>query len=72
MGQIIIYIFRACVSILWELGGRTEEGYMIANVMIFCIVWPLFTIRLIWLVLKQKRMINVLRSESQLLSDKIF
>jgi hypothetical protein len=63
MEQIITYIFHACVIFLLWLGELTGLGYYGINVLIFCVIWPLFTLWLIWLVIKQRNEIKKLKAE---------
>ncbi len=63
MEQLIYYIFGACVTILLWLGNLTGLGYMGINVLIFCVIWPIFTVWLIWLVFKQRKVIRELRTD---------
>ena len=62
MQQIVNYIFHLCVVFLFWLGELTGLGYYGINVLIFCVIWPLFTIWLIWLVLKQRKEIKKLKA----------
>ena len=62
MEQLITFIFRACVNFLLWLGNLTGLGYMGINVLIFCVIWPIFTVWLIWLVFKQRKGIQELRN----------
>lgn len=54
-------IFRLCVVLLIELAKLLGITYEAVNVWVFCVIWPLFTLLLIYLVLRQRRTIRRLR-----------
>jgi Flp pilus assembly protein TadB len=53
-------IFDLCVSLLVWLAGLLGITYKAVNVWIFVIIWPIFTLRLIWIVFRQRRQIKQL------------
>jgi len=65
MEQLVTFIFQACVTLLYRLADLTGLGYMGVNVLIFCVIWPIFTIWLIWLVLKQRKELIKLKSHAE-------
>jgi hypothetical protein len=54
-------IFDLCVVFLLWLGRVTGTTYKQINVLIFCILWPLFTLGLMVLCGYQRRVIRQLR-----------
>ena len=44
-------IFNACVILLNWIAASLGTTYIIVNVWIFCIIWPLYTIAITWLAL---------------------
>ena len=62
-GNWIDRVFDWCVE--WLLAGAATLGisYNAINVLIFCVLWPLFTLWLIWLVIYQRAKIRRLMSK---------
>ncbi len=54
-------IFDYCVSLLIEIGKLTHLTYKEVNVLIFCIIWPLFTLLLLLIIIKQANKIKKLQ-----------
>ena len=54
-------IFRLCVGLLVWLAAMTGTTYNEINVIIFCVIWPLFTLGLVALCLVQRAQIRRLR-----------
>jgi hypothetical protein len=48
MEEILIYVFKVCVLWLLWLSGMLGISYAAINVIIFCVLWPLLTVWLIW------------------------
>jgi hypothetical protein len=69
MEEIIRYTFHVCVLFLIWLGDLTGLGYYGINVLIFCVIWPIFTLWLIWVVFKQRKEIKKLKSENQVRAE---
>lgn len=65
MEQLVTFIFQACVTLLYWLADLTGLGYKGINVLIFCVIWPIFTIWLIRLVLKQRKELKQLKSHTE-------
>ena len=59
------YVFDLCAMFLRWLAGLLGTTYEAVNVWIFCVIWPIFTIVLIWMVLRQRRQIKELRAYGQ-------
>lgn len=55
-------VFQWCVDLLVWLAGVTGTTYKEINVIIFCVIWPLFTVGLIALCVVQRAQIRKLRS----------
>lgn len=51
----MVYLFDLCVVLLVYLADITGTTYKQINVIIFCIIWPLFTLALIWAVWHYRR-----------------
>jgi hypothetical protein len=56
-------IFDLCVVLLIWAARVTGTTYKQINVLIFCIVWPLFTVALMALCWRQRRIIRDYRRE---------
>ncbi len=54
-------IFDYCISLLIEIGKLTHLSYKEVNVLIFCIIWPLFTLVLLLIIIKQSIKIKNLK-----------
>ena len=54
-------IFSACVLLLIDLAKATGLTYKEINVIIFCILWPIFTLYLILMLLRQRDEIKKLK-----------
>ena len=61
MNNLINNIFDWCVRFLVWLAGIFGLTYKAVNVIIFCFLWPLFTLLLVWYILKLKRELNAYR-----------
>ncbi len=48
-------IFNLCVAALVWLADLLGLSYQAINVFIFVVIWPLFTVLLIWVILRQRR-----------------
>jgi len=62
---MIQYLFDQCVAILQWLAKLLGIGYQTINVWIFCILWPLLTLALVFVVLRQRRTIRRLKQEAE-------
>ena len=60
-GGWIDAVFTACVEALLTLASKLGVSYNAVNVWIFCILWPLLTLTLIFTVLSQRRRIRRLQ-----------
>lgn len=60
---MIHYLFDRCVDLLQWLAKLLGVGYQTINVWIFCILWPLLTLTLVFIVLRQQRTIRRLKHE---------
>ena len=58
-------IFDCCVDLLRWLAGATGTTYKQINVLIFCVIWPLFTIAIVALCLVQRAQVKRLRRQSE-------
>jgi uncharacterized membrane protein YcjF (UPF0283 family) len=56
-------LFSICVEILLWLADLFGVSYNTINIWIFCIIWPIFTILLIAIVIKQYIKIQKLKKE---------
>lgn len=56
--SMIHYLFDRCVELLQWLAELLGVGYQTINVWIFCILWPLLTVALVFIVLRQQRKIR--------------
>jgi hypothetical protein len=54
-------VFNLCVDFLVWLAGVTGTTYKQINVIIFCILWPIFTLLLVAVVIVQHVRIRKLR-----------
>jgi len=54
-------VFHWCVDLLVWLAGVTGTTYNEINVIIFCVIWPLFTVGLVALCVVQRAQIRRLR-----------
>ena len=54
-------IFDACVRLLLFLAGHLGMTYKAINVWIFCVIWPIATLLLVWAVTAQHRTLRNLR-----------
>ena len=55
-------VFNMCVDILVFLGNLTGLSYTEINVLIFCIIWPLYTLYLLILSYKARRALYLFRN----------
>ncbi len=53
--------FDVCVAILMWLADLFGVSYNTINIWIFCILWPLLTLGLLAIVLRQRREIRMLK-----------
>jgi hypothetical protein len=60
-GNIMNTIFDVCVVILVTLAERTGMTYQEVNVWIFVIIWPILTLVLMCVILRQRHIIKELR-----------
>jgi hypothetical protein len=51
-------VFNLCVDLLLWLGDLTGLGYNGINVLIFCVIWPVFTLLLMYVVYVQRKEIT--------------
>ena len=58
---MIDYIFDLCVRILMALAHAFGMTYKAVNVWIFCVIWPIFTLLLLVLVVRQRMTIVAMR-----------
>jgi hypothetical protein len=56
-------IFDLCVQLLVWLADLLGITYKAVNVWIFVIIWPIFTLGLIWIVIRQRRRIKQLEGK---------
>ena len=54
-------IFDACVAMLLDMAAFTGTTYKTINVIIFCIIWPIATLVLVLLTLRQRDVIKDLK-----------
>ena len=54
-------VFQWCVDVLLWLAAATGTTYEEINVIVFCVIWPLFTLGLVSLCLVQRAQIRRLR-----------
>jgi len=52
INAIFQVLFQGCVNLLLWLGDLTGLGYVGINVVIFCFIWPVVTVWLVWRVRK--------------------
>ena len=57
----IDYVFDACVGILLWGAGKFGISYNEINIWVFCVLWPIFTIALIILAVRQRETIKQLQ-----------
>lgn len=55
------YVFQFCVYVLMMLAEWFGTTYERINVWVFCVIWPVFTLVLIGLVIRQRILIRRLR-----------
>ncbi|MEM4247919.1 MAG: hypothetical protein QXH80_01515 [Candidatus Nanoarchaeia archaeon] len=60
---IIDTLFGICVYILLWLASLFGITYNTINILIFCVIWPMFTVALIVIVIKQRLKIKKLESK---------
>ena len=60
---IIEALFDRCVDILLWLAALLGISYDTINVWIFCFIWPIFTLTLVFIVLRQQQKIRRLKHE---------
>lgn len=63
---MIDLIFNICVTMLYDLAEATGLTYKQINVLIFCILWPVFTIFLVILTGRQRRIIKKLKQQQNM------
>jgi hypothetical protein len=51
-------VFALCVQALTWLAQHVGMTYEEVNVWLFCVLWPAFTITLVWVILWQRRRLN--------------
>ena len=56
-------VFNYCVTFLEWLASLTGLTYQAVNVLIFCVVWPVFTLMLVGIVFHQRKTIIKLKAE---------
>ena len=56
-------LFQACVDLLNRGGAMTGLTYREINIVVFCVLWPLLTLALVWTVIRQRRTIRELRDK---------
>jgi len=61
--EIIDFLFDLCVKILLWLADLFGVSYNTINIWIFCIIWPIITLFLIVLVVRQHLRIKQLTDE---------
>lgn len=54
--------FDACVQVLLRLADFFGTSYEAVNVWIFCVIWPLLTLALLAVVLRQRLRIRQLQT----------
>jgi len=59
-------IFDICVNILIKLAEFFGTTYKVINVWIFVIIWPISTILLVLVIIKQHKKIILLKNKSQI------
>jgi hypothetical protein len=57
-------IFNLCVQLLLWLADLLGITYEAVNVWIFVIIWPIFTLGLIWIVFRQRLRIQRLEGRT--------
>ena len=57
---LIDSLFQLCVALLDGIANLFGTSYYTVNVVIFCILWPLLTIALVVIVVRQRRRIREL------------
>ena len=57
-------IFDLCVYLLVWAADLLGITYKAVNVWIFVIIWPIFTLGLIWIVFRQRRRIKQLEGKT--------
>jgi len=62
---MIDLIFDICVTMLYDLADLTGMTYRQINVLIFCFLWPIFTLYLVIIVRWQKAKIKKLEQQIQ-------
>ena len=60
---IIETLFDLCVHFLLRLADLLGISYDTINVWIFCIIWPIFTLTLVFVIVRQHRKIRRLKYE---------
>jgi hypothetical protein len=57
-------IFNLCVQLLLWLADLLGITYEAVNVWIFVIIWPIFTLVLIWMIFRQRLLIQQLEGRT--------
>ena len=60
MKEIIQFIYNYCTDFTINLANLLNITYYDVNALIFCIIWPSFTISLIFIYLMKKRQLKKL------------
>ncbi len=59
--EFIDALFDLCVQILLWLANLCGVSYNTINIWIFCIIWPILTVVLLWIVVRQHLLIRMLK-----------
>ena len=59
------YVFQFCVYLLMMLAELFGTTYERINVWVFCVIWPVFTLVLIGIVVRQRLVIRRLRAQME-------
>jgi hypothetical protein len=62
---IVDGLFDLCVRFLLWLADLFGVSYQAINIWIFCVLWPVLTVALIVVVIRQRRKIRELKRESE-------
>lgn len=65
MENLIDYVFMLCVKFLVWLGDIFGLSYNAINVIIFCVIWPIFTVYLLYKNYSLKKTIHQLKNQLQ-------
>jgi hypothetical protein len=65
MATVVDGLFGFCVDFLYSLAAVLGISYQAINIWIFCILWPLLTLGLVAVIIRQRRRIRSLEEEAK-------